>query len=79
MQWLDPTVIDALRIGLLGRLLLATALGGLIGLERELGAGESRQAVAEPPGAAQGRRRQRQAGAVPGSWRQFWNGSHQPT
>ncbi len=36
MQWLDPTVIDALRIGLLGRLLLATALGGLIGLEREL-------------------------------------------
>lgn len=36
MEWLDPTLIDALRLGLLGRLLLATALGGLIGLEREL-------------------------------------------
>lgn len=36
MDWLDPTVIETLRLGLLGRLLLATALGGVIGFEREL-------------------------------------------
>jgi putative Mg2+ transporter-C (MgtC) family protein len=35
-DWLDPAWVDTLRLGLLGRLLLATALGGLIGLEREL-------------------------------------------
>jgi putative Mg2+ transporter-C (MgtC) family protein len=33
---LAPTVVEALRLGLLGRLLLAAVLGGLIGLEREL-------------------------------------------
>ncbi len=36
MSWLTPDWIEALRLGLLGRLLLATVLGGLIGLEREL-------------------------------------------
>lgn len=36
MDWLEPSWIEALRLGLLGRLLLAAALGGLIGLEREL-------------------------------------------
>lgn len=35
-DWLDPAWIQALELSLLGRLLLATALGGLIGLEREL-------------------------------------------
>jgi len=35
-DWLDPAWFEALELGLLGRLLLATALGGLIGLEREL-------------------------------------------
>ncbi|MGD8698533.1 MAG: MgtC/SapB family protein [Gemmatimonadales bacterium] len=35
-DWLDPAWIDTLELGLLGRLLLAMALGGLIGLEREL-------------------------------------------
>jgi putative Mg2+ transporter-C (MgtC) family protein len=36
MDWLDPTWIETLRLGLLGRLLLATLLGGVVGLEREL-------------------------------------------
>ncbi|UCF19008.1 MAG: MgtC/SapB family protein [Gemmatimonadota bacterium] len=36
VEWLDPAWIDTLRLGLLGRILLATALGGLIGLEREI-------------------------------------------
>jgi len=36
MEWLDPAWIETLRLGLLGRLLLATALGGIVGLEREL-------------------------------------------
>jgi putative Mg2+ transporter-C (MgtC) family protein len=36
LDWLDPTWIEALRLSLLGRLLLATVLGGLVGLEREL-------------------------------------------
>ncbi len=36
LDWLDPAWIETLRISLLGRLLLATILGGLIGLEREL-------------------------------------------
>ncbi|UCC72753.1 MAG: MgtC/SapB family protein [Gemmatimonadota bacterium] len=36
MDWIDPTWIETLRLGLLGRLLLATVLGGIIGLEREL-------------------------------------------
>lgn len=36
LEWLDPAWIEALKLGLLGRLVLATALGGLIGLEREL-------------------------------------------
>ena len=35
-DWLDPAWFEALELGLLGRLLLATVLGGLIGLEREL-------------------------------------------
>ncbi len=35
-EWLDPAWIETLRLSLLGRLLLATLLGGLIGLEREL-------------------------------------------
>lgn len=35
-DWLDPAWIETLRLGLLGRLLLATVLGGVIGLEREL-------------------------------------------
>ncbi len=35
-DWLDTAWIESLELGLLGRLLLATALGGLIGLEREL-------------------------------------------
>lgn len=33
---MDPALAEALRLGLLGRLLLAAVLGGLIGLEREL-------------------------------------------
>lgn len=36
LDWLDPAWIETLRLSLLGRLLLATLLGGLIGLEREL-------------------------------------------
>lgn len=36
LDWLDPAWIQALELSLLGRLLLATALGGLVGLEREL-------------------------------------------
>ncbi len=36
MDWLDPNWIETLRLSLLGRLVLATAFGGLIGLEREL-------------------------------------------
>jgi putative Mg2+ transporter-C (MgtC) family protein len=36
VNWLEPEWIEALRLGLLGQLLLATVLGGLIGLEREL-------------------------------------------
>ena len=35
-EWLDPSVIEGLRLNLLGRLILATILGGAIGLEREL-------------------------------------------
>ncbi len=35
-DWLDPNWVETLRLSLLGRLLLATVLGGLIGLEREL-------------------------------------------
>ncbi|HEX6068898.1 MAG TPA: MgtC/SapB family protein, partial [Longimicrobiaceae bacterium] len=31
-----PSMVEALRLGLLGRLLLAAVIGGLIGLEREL-------------------------------------------
>lgn len=36
MEWLDPAWIETLRLGLLGRLVLATVLGGIVGLEREL-------------------------------------------
>ncbi|UCC49264.1 MAG: MgtC/SapB family protein, partial [Gemmatimonadota bacterium] len=36
VDWLDPNWIEALRLSLLGRLALATVLGGIIGLEREL-------------------------------------------
>jgi putative Mg2+ transporter-C (MgtC) family protein len=36
LDWLDPTWIETLRIGLLGRLALAALLGGVVGLEREL-------------------------------------------
>jgi putative Mg2+ transporter-C (MgtC) family protein len=36
VDWLEPSWIEALELGLLGRLLLATVLGGLIGVEREL-------------------------------------------
>lgn len=36
MDWLDPAWIEALRLSLLGQLLLATVLGGLVGLEREI-------------------------------------------
>lgn len=36
LEWLDPAWIEALKLSLLGRLVLATLLGGLIGLEREL-------------------------------------------
>ena len=35
-EWLDPRLLDSLHLGLLGRLILATLLGGLIGLEREI-------------------------------------------
>lgn len=35
-DWLDPRLLETLQLGLLGRLLLATALGGAVGLEREL-------------------------------------------
>lgn len=33
---MDPALAETLRLGLLGRLLLAAVLGGIIGLEREL-------------------------------------------
>ncbi len=36
LEWLDPGWFEALRLNLLGRLMLATVLGGMIGLEREL-------------------------------------------
>lgn len=36
MDWLDPNWIETLRLGLMGRLVLAVLLGGIIGLEREL-------------------------------------------
>jgi putative Mg2+ transporter-C (MgtC) family protein len=36
LDWLDPAWITTLRLSLLGRLVLATVLGGLVGLEREL-------------------------------------------
>lgn len=35
-EWLDPSVIDNLRLSLFSRLVLATILGGVVGLEREL-------------------------------------------
>ncbi len=35
-EWLDPAWIETLRLNLLGRILLATVLGGVVGLEREL-------------------------------------------
>ncbi len=35
-EWFDPAVIQSLRLGLLGQLVLATVLGGLVGIEREL-------------------------------------------
>lgn len=36
MDWFDPTWIETMRLGLLGRLALAAVLGGIVGLEREL-------------------------------------------
>ncbi len=36
LDWLDPAWVEALELSLLGQLLLASVLGGLIGLEREL-------------------------------------------
>jgi putative Mg2+ transporter-C (MgtC) family protein len=36
LEWLDPAWIDTLELSLLGQLVLATVLGGLVGLEREL-------------------------------------------
>jgi putative Mg2+ transporter-C (MgtC) family protein len=36
LDWFDPTWIETLRLGLLGRLALAALLGGIVGLEREL-------------------------------------------
>jgi len=36
LDWLDPAWIETLRLSLFGQLLLATVLGGLVGLEREL-------------------------------------------
>jgi len=36
LDWLDPAWIDTLELSLLGQLVLATVLGGLVGLEREL-------------------------------------------
>jgi putative Mg2+ transporter-C (MgtC) family protein len=36
VDWLSPDLIETLNLGLLGRLALATLLGGAIGLEREL-------------------------------------------
>jgi len=36
MDWFDPSWIETLRLGLLGRLVLAAVLGGIVGLEREL-------------------------------------------
>ncbi len=36
LDWLDPAWIETLELSLLGQLLLATVLGGLVGLEREL-------------------------------------------
>ena len=38
MDWFDPTWIETLRLGLMGRLVLAAFLGGIVGLERELSA-----------------------------------------
>ena len=35
-DWLDPSVLQTFRLGLLGQLILATILGGIIGLEREI-------------------------------------------
>ncbi|HSG81788.1 MAG TPA: MgtC/SapB family protein [Gemmatimonadota bacterium] len=36
MDWLDPQLVQQLQLDLLGRLALATLLGGVIGLEREI-------------------------------------------
>jgi len=36
LDWLDPTWIATLELSLLGRLVLSTVLGGLVGFEREL-------------------------------------------
>lgn len=36
MDWFDPNWIETLRLGLMGRLVLAAVLGGIVGLEREL-------------------------------------------
>jgi putative Mg2+ transporter-C (MgtC) family protein len=36
MDWLDPRWVEVLQLDLLGRLALATLLGGVIGLEREI-------------------------------------------
>ncbi len=35
LDWLDPNMIESLNLRLLGQLVLATVLGGLVGLERE--------------------------------------------
>lgn len=40
LDWLDPAWVETLELSLLGQLLLAAVLGGLVGLEREL-AGKS--------------------------------------
>ena len=36
LDWLDPAWVETLELSLLGQLLLAAVLGGLVGLEREL-------------------------------------------